>query len=560
MSAPTLDHDTDQHDTDPAPDQAVDQAAAADDTTTAPPTDIDDGEDTTQPTLDDLDARPAATAPTPGSALALRKPTMAEKVHWAEQLCRSDLLPREYRNKPANLLFAAEYAGTLGLTTMAAVQGIHVIEGKPSASGSLMTALARNAGHRVRLGYSRVDGQRWGIGWCEITRHDDPDYTFRVEWELGDAIRAGLCTLDSNGDPYSRSEKGKPQSWEKYPKAMLKWRAVTECVREACEEVLYGAHYTAEEMNIEMDEQGNAIIVDGEVVSTTLQPDIAAHLVGDDPINWERLTLDCHGDPGRISGVWARARDERPDNHQLHDTISATIPWGDLIGTAEGVRDLDALRVLHQRATGMRPKDRDLITAITEAGARVNALLNPPATDDNGHDGPAAEEAPAVDTTTAPEPAPDTPDAAPAPDQPDPGPDQPDPAVDEPPAKPTRQKAITSIQAAALAAQAATDLVHATTPDRLVAVVEGLHAAVARRDVSGVLGDHADTLGIRSGDRVTVADLARRVTDYVTRHGVSVAVGGEYGGNPMHDPETRRDGLLETGGRFYDRYVQDGDR
>src|SRR5207342_2606352 len=78
------------------------------------------------------------------------------------------------------------------------------------------------------------------------------------EWTLDDAVTAGLCEL-RNGRPYSRSSKGEPQAWEKYPRAMLRSRAVAEAVRTVCPEVLHGAIYTPEELGAYVDQEGNPI-------------------------------------------------------------------------------------------------------------------------------------------------------------------------------------------------------------------------------------------------------------------------------------------------------------
>ena len=44
---------------------------------------------------------------------------------------------------------------------------------------------------------------------------------------------------------------------------MLKARAITQCARDACEEALFGLHYTPEELGAEVDEDG---VVVAEVV------------------------------------------------------------------------------------------------------------------------------------------------------------------------------------------------------------------------------------------------------------------------------------------------------
>src|SRR5580704_2918457 len=98
------------------------------------------------------------------------------KLQYAHELAASGLLPSAYRKQPANVLWAVEYGEMLGLPPMAAMTGVHVIEGKPTASAGLISALVRRAGHKLRV---RGDGKS---AVCQIIRADDPDYVFEVTW------------------------------------------------------------------------------------------------------------------------------------------------------------------------------------------------------------------------------------------------------------------------------------------------------------------------------------------------------------------------------------------
>jgi len=188
----------------------------------------------------------------PSAAVALRPDaarSLPAKIEYARELANSGLLPSVYRRNPANVLYAVEYGDMLGLSAMAAITGIHVIEGKPTASAGLISALVRRAGHKLRV---RGDAKS---AVCQIIRSDDPSYTFEVTWTL---------RKNDGGHP-SAEEAGLlgKQVWKNYPASMLKSRAITQCARDACEEALYGLHYTAEELGAEVDEEG---VVVGEIV------------------------------------------------------------------------------------------------------------------------------------------------------------------------------------------------------------------------------------------------------------------------------------------------------
>jgi hypothetical protein len=177
-----------------------------------------------------------------------------EAWQFCESLAATPLLPDAYRKQPASVLWAMEYGRALGLDVVTTITTIHVIKGKPTQSADLMLGRARTAGHRVRIKSERT---RCVVS---IQRADDPDDESSVEWTLDDAVTAGLCQL-KNDRPYARDKYGDPTPWEKFPRAMLRARAIAEAVRIACPEVLHGAIYTPEELGAVVDQEGQPVHV-----------------------------------------------------------------------------------------------------------------------------------------------------------------------------------------------------------------------------------------------------------------------------------------------------------
>lgn len=223
------------------------------------------------------------------AAVAVRSPmnlakSIPAKLEYARALADSGLLPAQFRRQPGNVLYAVEYGEMLGLSPMAAITGIHVIEGKPSASAGLISALVRRAGHKLRVKGNAKSAT------CQITRCDDPDYVFEVTW-----------TLKRNADDNPSAEEAQllgKQVWKNYPASMLKSRAITQCARDACEEALFGLHYTAEELGAEVDEDGNILIA--EIVEDAAVTD------------WEWLERATARVPkmetrGELAGLWAES-------------------------------------------------------------------------------------------------------------------------------------------------------------------------------------------------------------------------------------------------------------
>jgi hypothetical protein len=173
--------------------------------------------------------------------VAVRDPrTLEAKIEYARFLAKAELLPKAFRDQPANILFAAEYGELLGLHPMAAITGINIIDGKPSISAGLISALVRRAGHRLRLTGDAAKAS------CQIIRADDPGFVYKADWDMDRAKTAGLMHKSN---------------WQHYPAAMLKARAVSECARDACQEVLLGIAYTPDELGA--DDDGGEVIHDG---------------------------------------------------------------------------------------------------------------------------------------------------------------------------------------------------------------------------------------------------------------------------------------------------------
>ena len=180
-------------------------------------------------------------------------PSLDGSVRFAQLLADADLLPRQFIGKPANVLYAIEYGRTLGITPVAAITGIHVIEGKPSASSGLIGALVRQAGHKLRV---KSDGMTWAT--AQIVRSDDPDFTYECTWNLQRAEQAGLLQI-KDGKPFARDRNGKPATWQKYTAARRKAPAITEVARDACEDVLFGLPYTPEELGAQVNAEGEPV-------------------------------------------------------------------------------------------------------------------------------------------------------------------------------------------------------------------------------------------------------------------------------------------------------------
>lgn len=299
-----------------------------------------------------VDAPATETPPEPGAALAIRpRYTLNAKLAYARHLSESGLVPRAYQGRPANVLYALEFGEMLNIHPIAAMIGVHIIDGKPTASAALMSMLVRSAGHRLRVSF---DAETM-TATAEIVRHDDPEFTFRSVWTLDRAVTALLCEI-RNGKPWARSEKGKPTSWEKYPPAMLKARAISEVARDAAEEALMGAHYTPEELGADVDEDGN--VVDGEVVDTAPEPP--------DTTDWDAEIAKIVDDDKALGELWRTA----PRDSEARTKIAAA-------GTAAAARRKAAAANTSPDAPAAEPAPAP---GVADADGIVEAeIVDPPA-------------------------------------------------------------------------------------------------------------------------------------------------------------------------------------
>lgn len=168
---------------------------------------------------------------------------------------RNETLPAAFRGNPAAVAFAVEYGKALDVSPVTALIGIHIVDGKPTASAGLISALIRRAGHKIRT---------WTEGTYEagdltaittVHRSDDPEFEYRSTWTLDRAVRAGL--MEKRGEKYIAA---KPKSaWATYPENMLKARSITEVARDAAEDAVLGVHYTPEELGVDVDEAGEPV-------------------------------------------------------------------------------------------------------------------------------------------------------------------------------------------------------------------------------------------------------------------------------------------------------------
>ncbi len=205
-------------------------------------------------------------------ALALVPRTLDEVNDLAERFSKSTLLPKSMQGKAADVLVTIMAGSELGLSPMASLRAIHVIEGRPVLSADGMVAIVLGSGKAKY--FVRIEESDAAVTYetCRV----GTDVPRRTTWTMQMAKAAALHLKDN---------------WRAHPRAMLAARAKSELARDVFPDVLMGC-YTMDE--IEHPETSNAprtvhaqpspsadiarqarnddIVVDAEVVSEMIEP------------------------------------------------------------------------------------------------------------------------------------------------------------------------------------------------------------------------------------------------------------------------------------------------
>jgi hypothetical protein len=194
----------------------------------------------------------------------------------AETLAKSDMVPKDYRGKPDNVLVAMEMGYQLGLPVAQCLQDIAVINGRPSLWGDGLLALALS--HPECQGIKEEPMYEGGIvvGYtCSVKRKGHDEHT--KSFTLKQAKAAGLL--------------GKPGPWTQYLERMLQMRARV-AIKDKFADALRGFKV------VEIDEYDDATLIQGEVINTERpmsQTEKLKSILKNNSTSVEPVTLDING-------------------------------------------------------------------------------------------------------------------------------------------------------------------------------------------------------------------------------------------------------------------------
>jgi hypothetical protein len=168
---------------------------------------------------------------TTASSFDLSPRSLEEALKVADYLAESELVPKDFRGKPGNVLVAIQWGIELGLKPMQAMQNIAVINGRPALWGDALLALvlASPACEYIE------EWEEGGTAYIKVKRRGKPEDI--QHFGDAEAQKAGLI--------------GKQGPWSQYPQRMKKMRARAFALRDNFADILKGIPFAEEVADME---------------------------------------------------------------------------------------------------------------------------------------------------------------------------------------------------------------------------------------------------------------------------------------------------------------------
>lgn len=142
----------------------------------------------------------------------------------ANAVAKAGMAPKGLET-PEKAMVAIMHGMEVGMTPMAALQSIAVVNGRPTIWGDGAIGLVRSSGKLewIKETITGVDDSM--VATCEVKRKGDPE-PVKATFSVADAKKAGLW--------------GKQGPWQQYPKRMLAMRARAFVLRDTFADILRG--------------------------------------------------------------------------------------------------------------------------------------------------------------------------------------------------------------------------------------------------------------------------------------------------------------------------------
>lgn len=170
----------------------------------------------------------------PPDQMSLEPKSFEEAWRFAEIAAKSDMVPKNYQDKPENVLVAVQMGRRVGIGAMQSVQNIANINGIPAMYGDLLLAICLTHSSCVDVVEKMTGTGDNMAAHCMAQRHGRK--LVSRSFSIADAKTAGLW----QGMSIKEDWKRKQSPWVKYPKRMLQMRARSWALRDTFPDVLQG--------------------------------------------------------------------------------------------------------------------------------------------------------------------------------------------------------------------------------------------------------------------------------------------------------------------------------
>ncbi len=270
--------------------------------------------------------------------------TFDQALTFSQYLADSELVPKDFRGKPANCLIAVQWGAEIGLKPLQAIQNIAVINGRPAIWGDAVIAVVRSSPVCEYV----IESQTATEATCRVKRRGEPEQirTFSTD----DAKRAGLL--------------GKQGPWTQYPKRMMQMRARAFALRDVFPDVLRGLPVAEEVMDIPAEPVHMGAAQPAQHVHSA-QPAgstknalddaeaAAAHGMAAYADFWKSASPDVRkalkNDHARLKEIAAAADEDRTVINERKQPVAT---FDDVMLAMIAAQDIDALNAAYGRITG----------------------------------------------------------------------------------------------------------------------------------------------------------------------------------------------------------------
>ncbi|WP_157124204.1 hypothetical protein [Nocardia pseudovaccinii] len=262
---------------------------------------------------------------------------LAKSLKFAQDVCRTSLVPKIYQNKPGDAAVAILHGTELGLHPLQALQNIFSVHGMPAIYAKTMVALLKAKGYRFQTqetGPDKVTLQAWSPSGKE---------TETSTWTIARATQAGFVpTIDPETGKYKTKKfKGQDGPYEKLignekyitqPEEMLYAKAASTVCRRLAPHILLGLAFVEDMEDAEASEPEPVRATSERVTPTPLPTADAAPAAGPVVQQWQPPATD--EEP--VDAETTSEEGEKPDTAQVEDSAQASPePASEMATTAE---------------------------------------------------------------------------------------------------------------------------------------------------------------------------------------------------------------------------------